>query len=130
MIANTIILDNDITVEVNAFDESCKDAIIKRVIELSSKNTILDEMTTNYSAEGGFELPLTSEWHDAIRTQNRNAYQYIDYHNSREFRFNYGSHQINKLYTKNGMKWWTTEEKKLFREVINMASSKINDLWD
>jgi hypothetical protein len=124
MIINAILLDNAMNLEINTFDDLHKDAIIKHVIELS-KNTILDGMTQNYSAEGGFNLPLTYDWREAIRKQNSKAYQYIDYHHSREFRFKSESNQINGLYTKNSMKWWTTREKYLFRDIINISIHKI-----
>ena len=112
-------LDKDTHLNINAFHTIYKDKIIKKVIELS-KNTILFGLTQNYSAEGGFELPLTPEWHDAIRIQNKKAYQYIDYHSTREFRFNYDN-MTDKLYTKNAMKWWTIDEKNVLKDLIQIA---------
>tara|TARA_B100001057_G_C22654851_1_gene873582 strand:- start:536 stop:985 length:450 start_codon:yes stop_codon:yes gene_type:complete len=122
--ASSIILDSEHTLIFNEFNSNNKHAIINKVIELSN-GTRLHGLEKCNSYEGGFSLPLTSMWKDAIKDQNETGYKYIQYHRVRNFRFQ-GDSTINRLYTKDMMRWWTSEEKQEFKKLIEKANSLIN----
>ena len=114
-------LDSEHTQPFTPFSKERKDEIMYEVIKLSG-GTILDGLTCNWSAERGFELPLTNEWTQAIREQNPSHQPLLQYHSMREFRFN---DTIDGLYTKNCMRWWTTDEKEQFRILLEQAISQL-----
>lgn len=122
--ASSILLDSEHTLIFNEFNSNNKNAIINKVIELSN-GTSLHGLEKCNSYEGGFSLPLTSMWKDAIKDQNETGYKYIQYHRVRNFRFQ-GDSTINRLYTKDMMRWWTSEEKQEFKKLIEKANSLIN----
>jgi hypothetical protein len=64
-----------------SFDEKYKDEIVEKLI----KKCNINGMKSDCSFEGGINLPLTQEWFQLKpKLQNK---QYLDYHNSRQFRF-------------------------------------------
>jgi len=105
-------LDSQTTVCFAPFARELKSSIVKRVIAAA---TGLPGLRENYSAEGGFELPLTADWLRAIRTQDpHGGARFLKYHGSRQFRFTSATASpelIGGLYTKDATRWWTTAEK-------------------
>ena len=121
----TLLLESDHTISIKPFNENKKDDVIKLVIRLAI-GTILDGLTINYSAEGGFELPLTSEWTMAISEQNSSNSSLLQYHSMREFRFICNNSIIDRLYTKNSMRWWTSNEKQQFKILLELAVTMVS----
>ena len=117
------ILDSETTISIAQFNEKKKEEIIKLVIRLAI-GTILDGLKCNWSAEGGFELPLTSEWKQAISEQNARYSSLLQYHSMREFRFVCNNSKIDRLYTKNSMRWWTSKEKQQFKILLEQAVTR------
>lgn len=116
-----LILAEDDGVNFTPSTQVSKDELMLKVIELAG-GTRLDGLTPNWSAERGFELPLTNEWKQAIKEQNPSHQSLLQYHSMREFRFN---DTIDGLYTKNCMRWWTTEEKEQFKILIELAITQL-----
>ncbi len=121
---SSILLDSEHTLTFKEFNSNNKNSIINKVIELSN-GTRLHGLEKCNSYEGGFSLPLTSMWKDAIKDQNETGYKNIQNHRVRNFRFQ-GDSTINRLYTKDMMRWWTSEEKQEFKKLIEKANSLIN----
>jgi hypothetical protein len=120
-------LDSHHTVTFTPFEATMKQTIVTDVIA-SARGTLLDGVRQNYSAEGGFELPLTPEWADAVEAQNPDMKDYLRYHNARQFRFTCSrtSTFVDGVYTKDCMRWWTSLEKQTFQLLIEAAIHKNN----
>jgi hypothetical protein len=117
-------LDAQTTVGFTPFPAARKAAVVKRVLELARGGTELRELRQNYSAEGGFELPLTADWQSAIQKQNPAAAGYLKYHGARQFRF-CGAPEVSALYTKDATRWWTTAEKQCLRLCMQAAIATV-----
>ncbi len=87
----------------NAFHQSNKDLVMDYVITTCN----IPNLTSNYSSEGGFNLPLTSEWTN-VKLNNK---QYLHYHsNSRQLRFITDNNTIIGLRFKDGINYMTDHE--------------------
>tara|TARA_B100001093_G_C26555399_1_gene896286 strand:- start:79 stop:843 length:765 start_codon:yes stop_codon:yes gene_type:complete len=120
-----IILSEKLEIKFNEFDIANKDQVTRNVISLS-KNSILNGIGKCFSYEGGFILPLSILMKQAIRTQNKDNADYLQYHNSRDFRFVQENNKISGLRTKDSMRWWTNEETDEFIRLINLSIESIH----
>lgn len=106
---------------VKPFDEKLKDLIIKKVLETSDINGI----RSDFSSEGGINLPLGSEWvSPCLELKNK---KYLDYHDSRQLRFinchlEHSVSDNNKIIgmrCKDGINYFTDEELTKIKECID-----------
>lgn len=69
VVVNYPILDDtpDDTAILITFDEKNIDNVIAQVLKQAQTSTYLKGLTKNYSAEKGFDLPLTDEWREQLR---------------------------------------------------------------
>lgn len=92
---------------VKPFDVKLKDLIIKKILE----TTNLDGIRSDFSSEGGINLPLGPEWvKSGLELKNK---QYLDYHDSRQLRFMNCPDDNNKIIgirCKDGINYFTDEE--------------------
>jgi hypothetical protein len=116
-----IVLDINNKLNLPLFPVDMKETVMNKVLDFAENNTLLSNLTKNYSWEGGFELPLTSEWIDAINNQNESYSIYLKYHNSRDFRFTITGEQIDGIRVKDNMRCWSTEEKDELLRLITLA---------
>ena len=103
-------------------DSTLKDYLTCEVIERCKKYPVLKNLTKNYSAEGGFDLPWSDEWYDMDFNNKDIA---IKYHNARQLRFKelnlqcreYGN-IITGLRFKDNCNYWSNEELETLNELI------------
>ena len=99
---------------VKPFDIKYKDLIIKNIIETSN----LDGIRSDFSSEGGVNLPLDLEWR-SIELKNK---KYLDYHDSRQLRFMncpYNDNKIIGIRCKDGINYFTDEELTKIKQCID-----------
>ena len=101
---------------VKPFDVKLKDLIIKKVLETSDINGI----RSDFSSEGGVNLPLGPEWAGlGIELKNK---KYLDYHDSRQLRFMNCPVDNNKIIgfrCKDGINYFTDEELTKIKKCID-----------
>ena len=92
----------------------------KQVIENVLLNCNLENLTQNYSCEGGFELPLTDDW---ISSDLKNKHL-LKYHNARQLRFIEENDNIIGIRLKDDINYMTESEllqiKECIEEVVNL----------
>ena len=98
------------------FDVKLKELIIKKVLETSDINGI----RSDFSSEGGVNLPLGPEWvGSGIELKNK---KYLDYHDSRQLRFMNCLADNNKIIgmrCKDGINYFTDEELTKIKKCID-----------
>ncbi len=119
---NTILLDKDTYIYFNPFLKIYKNEVIKQIINSSKKSMILNKLKNVYSFNHVFSLDLTNEWLNAIKNQNPLKYHLLKYHFEREFNFFEYGDEIIGLYTLNGMRWWTIQEKNEFIRLFKLIN--------
>ena len=92
--------------------------IFNLIISYTELN-LLKNISNNYSCEGGFSIPYSSEWKNSIRIQNSTNACYLVYHSYRDFRFKENGENIIGLRCKDGLRCWTDEERELLKNIIN-----------
>ncbi len=102
------------------FNKAKKDLVIDKVLTKVTQSVHLKELKKNYSAEGGFELPLTSYWRETLYN-NPN----LQYHSARELRFVNQGDNIVGLRFKDSIPYWNSDELKELKELINSALNEI-----
>ncbi len=100
-----------------SFDEEYRDEIVKKLIKMCNINGMLPDP----SFEGGINLPLTSEWYQ-VELQNK---QYLDYHNTRQFRFILQSGKVFGMRCKDEINYFTDEEINKIKNCIEEIIIKI-----
>lgn len=89
-------------------DKSNMEKIIKNTLNLAKHSKILSEMTQNFSCEGGFQLPLTTEWCRRIASTPSSGL--LQYHNARQLRFVMDNGSLTGLRLKDELPYWSHEE--------------------
>jgi hypothetical protein len=97
-----------------SINDSSKDKFISDVINICN----LNGLKSDPSAEGGFNLPLTSEWFN-IDLTNKHC---LKYHDSRQLRFvkNHVANKIIGLRYKDDINYWTNDEILMLKESIEL----------
>lgn len=101
-----------------SFDEKYKDEIVEKLIEMCN----IPRMQRDPSFEGGINLPLTHEWYQ-LQLQNK---QYLDYHDSRQFRFISQYGQVSGMRCKDEINYFTDEEINKIKKCMETIISKYN----
>jgi len=125
-----IVANNSTSVGIANFKNSNRQAVIDEVLNLV-KDTVLDGAGCDYSCELGFTLPITYQWREIIVKNSDNkkhTSSILGYHGERRFLFNNANSNdiVTHLRTKDGLKWWTTEEINKFVELIQIAVDKLD----
>lgn len=102
------------TMEINC-PSYLKEYLVDEVINKSKKYPELNELSKNYSYEGGFELPWNDEWLNADFYNCRLAFKY---HNTRQLRFVESNNIIIGLRFKDDCDYWSTCELGLLKNLI------------
>ncbi len=102
------------TINCTPFDKKLKSKIIQKVLMQ------YPGLSENYSAEGGFQLPLTNQWLDC----NLRNKQYLRYHNARQLRFvtNITNDYIIGVRLKDDINYMTDDE---IYHIISLINSSI-----
>ena len=99
-----------------SFDEKYKDEIVDKLIEMCNING----MQRDPSFEGGINLPLTPSWYQ-LKPNLQNG-KYLDYHDSRQFRFISQYGKVSGMRCKDEINYFTEDEinkiKKCIEEII------------
>ena len=115
---NQKILDKLIEDKKSTILNKLPEDIFKLIISYTELN-LLKNISNNYSCEGGFTLPYSSEWEKSIRNQNPTNACYLVYHSERDFRFRENGENIIGLRCKDELRCWTDKEKYLLKKIIN-----------
>ena len=124
-----IVANESTSVGIANFKISDKEAVVDEVLNLV-KDTVLCDASCDHSYELGFTLPLTPTWKRVI-VKNSNNDKHVEsilgYHSERRFLFETrdNNDKVTHLRTKDSMKWWTSEEKDKFVELIQVAVDKL-----
>jgi hypothetical protein len=111
-----------------SFPDSIKEEICERFFEkiYELKLTSLYDMTYNYSAEGGFEMPKTAEWIQYLNQQDDYTREMHKYKQTRQLRFMIDeNNNINGGYCKDNINIFTDYE---LNTILNIMNTIINDL--
>uniref|UniRef100_A0A6C0EKE3 Uncharacterized protein n=1 Tax=viral metagenome TaxID=1070528 RepID=A0A6C0EKE3_9ZZZZ len=84
-------------------------------------SSLLTNLKKNYSSEGGFTLPLTAQWIEAVELENKSQSLFLKYHGNRDFRFFGTGDYIQGLRTKDSMRYWSEEEVNELVKCVDMA---------
>ncbi len=85
-----------------------------KVINKARNTSILHLLDQNFSAEGGFQLPLTPEWRISLMNNI-----YIQYHSFREMRYVENNDFIIGVRTKDAIPYWSTDEVNTLLKICN-----------
>ena len=85
------------------------------------EGSILANLKKNYSSEGGFTLPLTTQWIEAVELENKSQSLFLKYHGNRDFRFFGTGDYIQGLRTKDSMRYWSEEEVSELVKCVDMV---------
>jgi hypothetical protein len=109
-------LYNDEYFYIRPFPASDKDTLVEKVVNKCRESSrYLQNISANWSAERGFQLPLTLEWKRKMDGANC-----IEYHNERQLRFgNEDRGTINYLWLKDRLNYWSNEEIAELLMIIN-----------
>jgi len=112
-----------------SFPESIKEEVCERFFEkIHELNiTALYDITYNYSAEGGFEMPKTAEWIEHLEQQKLYIHRY---QGSRQLRFIINNNNINEAYCKDGINIFTDYELDTILYIINDILSNLSVVDD
>jgi hypothetical protein len=105
---------NSTEININPFDEKYKEQVMELVINICQ----LKDIKKNYSAEGGFELPM-GDW-NKVELKNKNL---LKYHNCRQLRFRINGNIVYGLRLKDNINYMTVDELNTIRECVNNASN-------
>jgi len=100
-----------------SFDEKYKDEIVDKLIKMCN----IDGMQRDPSFEGGINLPLTTSWYQ-VELQNKH---YLDYHDSRQFRFISQYGKISGMRCKDEINYFTDEEINKIKKCMETIISNI-----
>lgn len=111
------------TLQITPFDSKYKQLLKSIVVKIGHES--LPGLYQNFSAEGGFELPLTDYWKSNTSLKN---YEFLKYHNARQLRFvsKSSDEYISELRVKDGINYWTNNELEALGDIIERVSSKIH----
>jgi hypothetical protein len=105
-------------IKVKPFPSEYKELVMRNVLDNGNTSRYFSgNLSLNFSSEQGFELPLTNSWLDKLRDN-----EYIKYHNARQIRFVIKNNMIIGLRCKDDINYWTTEEKMMIQQLIDIAS--------
>jgi hypothetical protein len=110
----------------NPFPDSIKEEVCKKVFEKIRELgiTSLYDMTYNYSSEGGFELPKTTEWNEYLNQQSQYTRNIHVYQSSRQLRFSTDNkNNINGAYCKDGLNIFTDYELDSILNIVNVVNN-------
>ena len=110
-------LSNQNRIYFLSFPSKIKDIVIDLVIKLAQKKNVLPKLSKNYSYEGGFTLPLTTDWIYTLKRNDYSSEQLLKYHSSRDFRFVESLSYINCLRVKDNLNYWTKEESDILKQL-------------
>lgn len=102
------------------FDEKYKDEIVDKLI----KTCDIHGMRSDPSFEGGINLPLTPSWYQ-LKSNLQNG-KYLDYHDSRQFRFISEYGKISGMRCKDEINYFTDEEINKIKKCIENIISTYN----
>ncbi len=85
-----------------------------KVINKARTTNVLHLLDQNFSAEGGFQLPLTPDWRVTLMNN-----PYIQYHSFREMRFVDNQQFIIGIRTKDGIPYWSPDEATTLLKICN-----------
>jgi hypothetical protein len=102
------------------FDEKYKHEIVDQLIESCN----IHGMQSDPSFEGGINLPLTPSWYQ-LKSTLKNG-KYIDYHDSRQFRFISQYGKVSGMRCKDEINYFTDEEIDKIKKCMETILSKYN----
>ena len=105
---------NSTDIDINHFDTMYK----KQVMDIVIKICQLKDIKKNYSAEGGFELPM-GDW-NKVELKNKDL---LKYHSHRQIRFRTNGNIVYALRLKDNINYMTVDELNTIRECVDNASN-------
>ena len=105
---------NSTDIDINYFDTMYKEQVMDIVINTCQ----LKDIKKNFSAEGGFELPM-GDW-NKVELKNKDL---LKYHSHRQIRFRTNGNIVYGLRLKDGINYMTVDELNTIRECVNNASN-------
>ena len=117
-------------IAVKPFPPQYKDELGFNVIQAARGTMLLNQLERNWSAEGGFELPLTNEWKKKLEKN-----PYLMYHSARQLRYVVKDNFIVGLRCKDDIPYWTKPELMMVKLLIDQANkynvtNRINQSYD
>ena len=89
--------------------------VINRWKEVASALGLDSNISENFSAEGGFELPITAIWLNTLK----NNTTFVNYHNARQLRFITDNGNLIGLRFKDNIISWSSEEINLITDIMH-----------
>ena len=107
---------DNLEIQIIPFDVKYKEQVMDLVIN----DCQLKDIGKNYSAEGGFELPM-GDW-NKVELKNKDL---LKYHNCRQLRFRINGNSIYGLRLKDGINYMTVDELNTIKECVNNIVSNM-----
>ena len=105
----------------NKYTDLVMDNVLEGIGKGTEEGSILANLKKNYSSEGGFTLPLTTQWIKAVELENKSQSLFLKYHGNRDFRFFGTGDYIQGLRTKDSMRYWSEEEVSELVKCVDMV---------
>jgi hypothetical protein len=108
-------------IDLIPFPAHLRESIMQSVIHRGEMNGL----TANWSAERGFDLPLTAEWRGII--QGTRHFDLMPYHRTRQLRFKQKNDMIIGLRCKDDIPYWSLEELQKIKTLCDRYSANAID---
>ena len=112
-------------VALDPFPVAHRDEVLAAI--LAGRPAALPDLAGNYSAERGFELPLTDAWRRQVTEAEPQKADLLAYHQARQLRFRVQGDQVVGLRSKDDLPYWTPEELIRIKAVVDRYSTVICD---
>jgi len=111
---------------VKPISKLLKENMVSHVIqhwkEFAEYAGVVNNLSANMSAEGGFELPMTAEWLSKL-----SSHPLINYHSTRQMRFVESGDNIIGLRLKDGIPYWTDKEIAYLTDILLGYVNKLSE---
>jgi hypothetical protein len=111
------------TIDVSPFPAGIREQVMLAIVY----SGVMPGLSGNYSAEFGFELPLTADWITHVKVTAPNRSDLLPYHSARQLRFRQQGDMVTGLRCKDDLPYWSTPELDHIKDLCNLYSVKVKD---